>query len=137
LLQAKLDALETDLKTLRGDGGLGQVYGNLDMNHGRCVNASPSKQQSDYVTRGELEDAMGAQLFYQIFSIGGTTYTLNSQAAWVLPFVNGGLMELGATGNMGYTVDLDGGSGRKTKITTNRSLATTDFLLVLYVKAAL
>ena len=138
-LRKELDRIETQVKAVRGDGGVSNMYGNVDLHGGRCINASPSREQNDYVTRGELEEAMGNQLKTQVFASSGTTHDLTYKAESadaILMFVNGALMEKDATGNLGYTVDLDGGTGGTTRITSNRSFATTDYRFVLYVKEA-
>jgi len=140
VILGRVAQLETDLKTLRGDGGVGQVYGDLDMNRGRCVNASPSQQQNDYITRGELEEAIGTQLKFKTFNSATATFDLDYQAesaTSILVFVNAGKLVKDLSGNNGYSVDLNGGAGGVTRITTNRTMLATDTVLVLYVKKAL
>ena len=140
VLVGRITQLETDLKTLRGDGGQGQVYGNINMNRGRCVNASPSQLQNDYVTRGEMEEAFSNQLKFNLFNTASATFDLDDEAesaGSIIVFVNAGKLTKDLSGNNGYSVSLTGGVGGVTRITTNRTMLATDTVLVLYVKKAL
>jgi len=139
-LEAELDRLERQIMEQRGDGGKSRRTGDIDMGGYRCRNAGESQQSHDYVTRGEMEAAFSNQLRFKSFLQAGTTFDLDYQAesaTSILVFANAGLLQLNDTGKTGYSVNLTGGPGSTTRITTVRTMLATDRILVVYVKKPL
>lgn len=134
-LSQGLELVRADLDNLRGIGGRGLMYGDLDMNGFRVINGEQSVDQTDYVTREELGSYVsGSGMAIETFAGSGTSYTLTSKASntsAVILFINGVAGENGGSAAGDFTVNAN-----RQRITTNTSLSSADFVLALYVQEA-
>jgi len=134
-LERRIRDLEKDLRRLEGRGGRSNVFGRIDMNGFRVTNAAESRDANDYVTRRELGNYVsGSGMAIETFTGSGTSYSLTTKASTtsaVILFINGVAGENGGSNPGDFSVAAD-----KQTITTQTSLSSSDFVLVLYVQEA-